>query len=64
LSENLSLKAPRWTIPLRMIEADIESDIVGIPVPYEMSSFGANPARVSITPGNGRKGESATDISN
>jgi hypothetical protein len=47
-----------------MIEADIESDIVGIPVPYEMSSFGANPARVSITPGNGRKGESATDISN
>lgn len=32
--------------------------------PYPEAAGGANPAKVSITPGNGRKGESATDISN
>ncbi|SCX40331.1 hypothetical protein [Nitrosospira sp. Nsp1] len=32
--------------------------------PYPEAGGGANPAKVSITPGNGRKGESATDINN
>lgn len=32
--------------------------------PYPEAAGGANPTRVSITPGNGRKGESATDINN
>lgn len=30
--------------------------------PYPEAEGGANPLRVSITPGNGRKGESATDV--
>ncbi|SFW39490.1 hypothetical protein, partial [Nitrosovibrio sp. Nv17] len=32
--------------------------------PYPEAHGGANPARVSITPGNGRQGESGTDIAN
>jgi hypothetical protein len=32
--------------------------------PYPDAAGGANPPRMSITPGNGRKGESATDIGN
>jgi hypothetical protein len=32
--------------------------------PYPEAQGGANPSNVSITPGNGRKGESATSISN
>jgi len=32
--------------------------------PYPDAGGGANPPRMSITPGNGRKGESATDITN